>query len=256
MELESLVVKSIALFTTALSVHLSLSPPNPPVKRDECAGSRTNTIFERLIQWITFCSKAMVWIGALWDLTMSSIAYFVYHAPKSASPAASSNYAITNSNGQEWLLSNRAQPTSILWTIHPAMFIGAFATVAAAALRIWCFRTLGPFFTFEVTIRPQHELITHGPYAWVRHPSYLGIYLTLLGATVVLCAPGSWLANGGWLTICGFIMTLLWAVKCLYALRGTSLRLKAEDDVLKGTFGTKWEEYARKVPYRMIPFIF
>lgn len=57
MGFESLVLKSIALLTTALSVHLSLSPPNPPVKRDECAGSRTHTIFERLIQWITFASK-------------------------------------------------------------------------------------------------------------------------------------------------------------------------------------------------------
>ncbi|SRR6266550_1031903 len=57
MEFESLVLKSIALLTTALSVHLSLSPPNPPVKRDECTGSRTHTIFERLIQWITFASK-------------------------------------------------------------------------------------------------------------------------------------------------------------------------------------------------------
>jgi hypothetical protein len=57
MEFESLVLKSIVLLTTALSVHLSLSPPNPPVKRDECTGSRTHTIFERLIQWITFASK-------------------------------------------------------------------------------------------------------------------------------------------------------------------------------------------------------
>lgn len=119
-----------------------------------------------------------------------------------------------------------------------------------------CFRTLGPLFTFEVTIRPQHELITDGPYAWVRHPSYIGIYLTLLGATAVLCAPGGWLAHGGWQTTGGFLMVLLWTIKCLYVFRGTSLRLKAEDDVLKRTFGPKWEEYARKVPYRMIPFIF
>ena len=60
MELGGLVLKSIALLTTAVSVHLSLSPPNPPVKREECTGSRTNTIFERLIQWITFSSKVSV----------------------------------------------------------------------------------------------------------------------------------------------------------------------------------------------------
>ncbi|KAF8347374.1 hypothetical protein F5887DRAFT_915691 [Amanita rubescens] len=253
MEFESLVLKSIALLTTALSVHLSLSPPNPPVKRDECTGSRTHTIFERLIQWITFASKTMVWIGVLWDLTMSSIARFVYH---SSMAAALPNYAIASSGGHLRHLSSTAHAMPMLCSVHPAMLVGTFATVAAAILRIWCFRTLGPLFTFEVTIRPQHELITHGPYSIVRHPSYIGIYLTLLGATVVLFAPGTWLASGGWMTTGGFLMVSMWTAKCLYVFRGTCLRLKAEDDVLRATFGAKWDEYARRVPYKMIPFVF
>ncbi|KAK2462801.1 hypothetical protein APHAL10511_005192 [Amanita phalloides] len=240
MEFESLFLKSIALLTTALSVHLSLSPPNPPVKRDECTGSRMNAIFERLIQWITFTSKTMVWLGVLWDLMMSSIASFVYHTSTS-SAAAPPDYAIADATHLRHLLST-AHPMPILWNVHPAMLIGVFATVAAAILRVWCFKTLGPFFTFEVTIRPQHELVTHGPYAWVRHPSYVGIYLTLSGATVVLCAPGSWLAAGGLLTAGGSLMVFLWTIKCLFVFRGTSLRLKAEDDVLRTAFGAKWED--------------
>ena len=58
------------------------------------------------------------------------------------------------------------------------------------------------------------------------------------------------------MTAGGFLMVSLWSVKCLFVFRGTCLRLKAEDDVLRATFGAKWEEYARKVPYRMIPFVF
>ena len=238
----------------------------------------------------------MVWIGVLWDLTMSSIARFVYNT---SAAAALPNYAIANSTGHLRHLSGAGYAMPMLWSVHPAMLVGTFTTVAAAILRIWlvsgslpynlnlchpsvvhqrvalrqgkplfflkllltlsfhrCFRTLGPLFTFEVTIRPQHELITHGPYAIVRHPSYIGIYLTLLGASAVLCAPGTWLASGGWMTAGGFLMISFWSVKCLYVFRGTCLRLKAEDDVLRATFGAKWEEYARRVPYRMIPFVF
>ena len=234
----------------------------------------------------------MVWIGVLWDLTTSSIARFVYHT---SAAAASPNYAIADSAG--YLRHLPSAEHAMLWSVHPAMLVGTFTTLAAAILRIWlvfrilapltqtcihrsvlqrvvpaktipcffsyspfpfrrCFKTLGPLFTFEVTIRPQHELITHGPYAIVRHPSYIGIYLTLLGASAVLCAPGTWLASGGWMTGGGFLMVSVWSVKCLFVFRGTCLRLKAEDDILRATFGAKWEEYARKVPYRMIPFVF
>jgi protein-S-isoprenylcysteine O-methyltransferase Ste14 len=247
MEFYPLLIKSIALLMTATSVHLSLSPPNPPVKRDECTGSRTHTFFERLIQWITFTSKTMVWIGALWDLTTSLIAFYnTSCSPSMAAPVDYSKFRLS---------SERGQLLSALWAIHPIMLIGTFATVSAAILRIWCFKTLGPMFTFEVSIRPQHQLVTHGPYAWVRHPSYIGVYLTLLGATAVLCAPGGWLSSGGWLTPLGCLMVAIWTIKCLYVFRGTSLRLQAEDDILKAAFGQKWEEYARKVPYKLVPYL-
>lgn len=116
-----------------------------------------------------------------------------------------------------------------------------------------CFRTLGPFFTFEITIRPKHELITHGPYAWVRHPSYTGVYLTLGGATLVLSSPGTWTADHGVWTPLGFVVMCLWLSKCLYAFRGMCIRLRAEDRVLKDAFGAEWDQYAMRVPFNFIP---
>jgi protein-S-isoprenylcysteine O-methyltransferase Ste14 len=116
-----------------------------------------------------------------------------------------------------------------------------------------CFNSLGPFFTFEITIRPKHRLITHGPYAWVRHPSYTGIYLTLVGATLVLGAQGSWMAEHGIRTPLGVVATAFWMTKCAFAFRGMSVRLKAEDDVLRDTFGVQWEEYAVRVPCKFLP---
>ncbi len=58
------------------------------------------------------------------------------------------------------------------------------------------------------------------------------------------------------MTAGGFLMVSLWTAKCLYVFRGTCLRLKAEDNVLRATFGAKWDEYARRVPHKMIPFVF
>lgn len=60
-------------------------------------------------------------------------------------------------------------------------FLGAFMISLGGYLRFICFRALGRLFTFEMSIRDEHELITDGPYSIVRHPSYTGAVLTLIG---------------------------------------------------------------------------
>lgn len=55
----SLAAKMTLLLITAVSVHVSLSPPNPPVKSEECCSGtkETDTVFEKCVQSITYCSK-------------------------------------------------------------------------------------------------------------------------------------------------------------------------------------------------------
>uniref|UniRef100_A0A8H7XMM4 Protein-S-isoprenylcysteine O-methyltransferase n=1 Tax=Psilocybe cubensis TaxID=181762 RepID=A0A8H7XMM4_PSICU len=230
------------LFATAVSVHLSLSPPNPSVKSDECCSGTegTQTLFERFVQSITYCSKSMVWVGAT-----INILYILLGCLASSSIGFPFDYAREGSFGK---LSKPA-----FEGVHTATIIGGISAVVSAVLRMWCFRSLGPFFTFEITIRPKHELITHGPYAWVRHPSYTGVYMTLGGATLVLGAPGMWTADHGVWTPIGFVIACFWTFKCLYAFRGMCVRLRAEDQVLKDTFGGKWDDYATRVPRKFIP---
>ncbi|KAF8154794.1 hypothetical protein B0H34DRAFT_537791 [Crassisporium funariophilum] len=237
-----LTMKMSLLLLTAFSVHLSLSPPNPPVKSDECcSGTKgTDTIFEKVVQSVTFCSKCMVWAGTICEL----LAIFVHGV--SSAPLSSFHDGLAFSNKPSLAL-----PVSI----HPIVIVGAISTAVAAILRNWCFKSLGPLFTFEITIRPKHELITSGPYAWVRHPSYTGVYLTLLGATLVLGGPGSWMAEIGWRSTLGFAMAMVWIVKCTFAFRGMCVRLRAEDEVLRDTFGAEWDEYATRVPFKFVPGI-
>jgi len=53
----ALALKATLLCVTGLAVHISLSPPNPPVKDQNC--SVPNTLFEKFIQSITRFSKVL-----------------------------------------------------------------------------------------------------------------------------------------------------------------------------------------------------
>src|SRR5262249_1254451 len=58
------------------------------------------------------------------------------------------------------------------------------------AVRIWAIRELGRFFTVAVGIQQGHHVIQDGPYRFVRHPSYSGSLLALIG---VGCLTFNWL---------------------------------------------------------------
>lgn len=94
------------------------------------------------------------------------------------------------------------------------------------------------FFSSAVRLQPDRSqiVIDKGPYAFIRHPGYTGaiLYMGLTGLAL-----GSWLAT----LVAGVPILLLF-------LRRTIL----EDAMLrKGLPG--YEEYAKRVPYRLLPGI-
>lgn len=68
------------------------------------------------------------------------------------------------------------QPT-LLWG-------GCALMLAGMLLRAWSIRVLAGFFTVDVTIAADHRLIRSGRFRRVRHPSYTGLLLTVLGLSV------------------------------------------------------------------------
>src|SRR5215471_16127170 len=58
--------------------------------------------------------------------------------------------------------------------------------VAGLILRWWAIITLGRFFTVDVTIEKDHELVERGPFRIVRHPSYSGLLLAFVGLALSL----------------------------------------------------------------------
>ena len=53
-------------------------------------------------------------------------------------------------------------------------------------LRWWSQAELGHMFTFEVGIRKDHRLVQTGPYAILRHPSYTGLLVGIIGIALFL----------------------------------------------------------------------
>lgn len=177
-----------------------------------------------------------------------------------------------------------SSPSSALTTPHAFLLLGAALAVGGAVLRLACFRALGTLFTFELTISPTHTLVTDGPYACVRHPSYAGVYAVLLGASAVMLAPSAWLreawldpslrallhaargvggaggeggGQGGLVGVgLAWVFVAFWGVKVVYALRSTNRRVGTEDAELHRVFGAQWEEWAAHVRWRLVPWVF
>ena len=86
-----------------------------------------------------------------------------------------------------------------------------------------------------IELQQDQKVITTGPYAIVRHPMYLGMGLMFAVSPLAL---GSY-----WGLIAGVLFPLLLA-----------LRISDEERLLHGSL-KGYDEYTRKVKYRLIPFV-
>lgn len=99
-------------------------------------------------------------------------------------------------------------------------------------LYLWGLRTLGSMFWmssgFGVRLFAGHRLIMEGPFAYVRHPMYLGVIVAGFG---------------------GLMLYRTWAM-ALFAVMmlGLGVRARREEQVLAAEFGDAWSDYARRVP--------
>jgi protein-S-isoprenylcysteine O-methyltransferase Ste14 len=124
---------------------------------------------------------------------------------------------------------------------------------------------MGKRFTYTLTIVKDHELVTHGPYAYVRHPSYtacwivfFGVGLAHLGTFVV----ASSVAKASDVSGCTGVETMfefskwlygIWLIYIIYVSYALDKRSKVEDALMKKTFGKTWVEWSDRVKYRYIP---
>jgi|SRR5215471_272821 len=62
--------------------------------------------------------------------------------------------------------------------------IGLALTVLGLLITVWARIHLGQFWSARVSLKEDHELIQSGPYAYVRHPIYSGIFVALMGTAL------------------------------------------------------------------------
>ena len=138
--------------------------------------------------------------------------------------------------------------------INTQLMIGCILTTASTAFRFLAFRTMGKQFTYQLAILPDHKLVTHGIYAYCRHPSYIALPFIFAGVLLTTTAPGGVLYDYLGIDSMRKLMIML----AFAAARGSYelvVRAEVEDQVLQKEFGKEWEEWAYKVPYRFIPYL-
>ena len=158
----------------------------------------------------------------------------------STSPRFASLTSFNNAKGQEVHIS-------------PAFCLGVVLVLGATWLRRTCFSMMGSQFTFQMSIKKQHRLVTNGPYAVVRHPSYTALLMLTIGLTLCEFSDGMWWSCAGiHQTVLGKILCLAWVWTvihiCMIATRGWK-----EDAFLRREFGSQWESYARNVRFLFFP---
>ena len=113
--------------------------------------------------------------------------------------------------------------------------LGLALMLAGMALRWYSIRVLGTSFTCEVSTRPGQEVVQAGPYRWIRHPSYTGGLITVLG--VLMCCLN-------WLSFAALVVTAA----------GYGYRIRIEERALARDLGPAYRDYMRRTK-RLIPFL-
>ena len=80
-------------------------------------------------------------------------------------------------------------------------YAGLVLIAVGIILREWSIWVLGKYFTGQVQVREKAKLVTNGPYRYIRHPSYTGGMLSLIGITLAI---GTWFG-----ALVAFVLSLI-----------------------------------------------
>ncbi|KAI5828724.1 hypothetical protein K523DRAFT_243862 [Schizophyllum commune Tattone D] len=152
--------------------------------------------------------------------------------------------------GAPWVLRYLLPPDGLDALQLTAPFLAGWAlNLAGTLLRIHCYRKLDRHFTYELAVQKDQKLVTDGVYSIVRHPSYTAAVAACIGFYMAQLCPGSWVYEYTGLVPTAVLGTGLSATMVV----GLGKRIQTEDNMLKNNFGEQWQEWAKRVPYRIIP---
>lgn len=118
------------------------------------------------------------------------------------------------------------------WFFYP----GIVVMILGIIFRQWSIAVLGRFFSGTVSTQKGQKVVENGPYRYIRHPSYTGALLILLGIGLALQSWGA-----------AIILMLLFSLAYGY-------RIHVEERVLINELGDPYIEYKKRTK-RLIPYI-
>jgi protein-S-isoprenylcysteine O-methyltransferase len=102
-------------------------------------------------------------------------------------------------------------------------------------VQIWSFKSLGEFYSQEILIYKNHDLIMKGPYKLLRHPQYLSQILVDIG---------------GGLAVMSYVLLPIAIIEIPFLI----MRALLEEKLLEKNFKERFNEYKKKTGF-IIPFI-
>ena len=115
-------------------------------------------------------------------------------------------------------------------------FAGAAVILLGVAVRQWAIAVLGRYFSLVIGVQEGHKVVDSGPYRLVRHPSYTGALLILVGIALSFRSLAAVMAA-----------ILIFGVVYGY-------RMLVEERVLVSELGDSYVKYMMRTK-RIIPFI-
>ena len=112
--------------------------------------------------------------------------------------------------------------------------IGVILCAAGMAFFVWARQRLGRNWSQTVSTKKGHELVTSGPYRYVRHPMYIGGFIACIGSAIV--------GGGAWI----FLLVILGAIFLW--------RVGAEDKLMAQQFPNEYPDYKKRTK-ALIPFV-
>jgi protein-S-isoprenylcysteine O-methyltransferase Ste14 len=153
--------------------------------------------------------------------------------------------------------------SALTFKITSTFAAGVAIAVCGARFRLGASHVLGRHFKLHLLMQSDHKLATTGPYSVVLHLSYTGFLAAYLGVNLAWAAPGGWLCDvvWPWLThdasaiarVATGGAALVVCCQQLIAVVGLTRRMDEEDKMMRTRFGKEWEQWAARVPYKLIP---
>jgi protein-S-isoprenylcysteine O-methyltransferase Ste14 len=129
-------------------------------------------------------------------------------------------------------------PAGAIGWHRTALFgIGVTLILLGVALRWYAIKTLGVYFTRDVAVSADQPVVQNGPYRFIRHPTYSGTLLSMLGLGVAMT---------NWASLVALFTCVL---------VGHLHRVSVEEQALIQSIGHPYVEYMGRTK-RFVPLVY